>query len=98
MGVEVPSYVSDDSDVRESSDGGLKALDPGLVAYWPARPELWALLSERGRQILSKEMFGDPFAARKVFGSAHLDIGLRDCSTLRVLFSGSENNLPGSAF
>ena len=34
----------------------------------------------------------------RCLGTTHLDIGLTDCSTLRVLFSGSENNLPGSAF
>jgi transcriptional regulator with XRE-family HTH domain len=69
-GVEVPSYVSDDSDVREGGEGSLKSLDAGLVKYWRERPEAWRSLSETGRQVLSNAMFGDVYAADEVFGGS----------------------------
>ena len=75
-GVEVPSYVADDSDVREGGEGGLEALDAGLVEYWQERPEAWRSLSETGRQVLSNAMFGDAYAAGEVFGNGALNASI----------------------
>ena len=34
------------------------APDPGMADYWRTAPELWASLSEGGRETLSRSMFG----------------------------------------
>jgi len=39
------------------------APDPGMADYWRTAPELWASLSEGGRETLSRSMFGDCRAA-----------------------------------
>jgi hypothetical protein len=66
-GAEVsrPTIIGDASD----EDGGAKALDQEMADYWRERPEQWALLSEGGRQTLSMDMFGDPYAADETFGA-----------------------------
>jgi transcriptional regulator with XRE-family HTH domain len=48
---------------------GLKALDQEMADYWAERPEQWASFSQSGRQALSIEMFGDPYAADEAFGN-----------------------------
>jgi transcriptional regulator with XRE-family HTH domain len=53
-------------DIEEAAD--LDALlgetpDPGMAEYWRTAPELWASLSEGGRETLSRTMFGDCRAA-----------------------------------
>jgi transcriptional regulator with XRE-family HTH domain len=57
-------------DFEEDADAGLDALlgeapapDPGMADYWRTDPELWARLSEGGRETLSRTMFGDMRAA-----------------------------------
>ena len=39
------------------------APDPGMADYWREQPELWAKLSDAGRETLSRAMFGDARAA-----------------------------------
>jgi hypothetical protein len=39
------------------------APDPDMADYWRTVPELWARLSEGGRETLSRSMFGDCRAA-----------------------------------
>jgi transcriptional regulator with XRE-family HTH domain len=53
-------------DFDEDADANLDALlveapppDPGMAEYWRTDPELWARLSEGGRETLSRSMFGD---------------------------------------
>lgn len=55
-------------DVEEEVDldtllGEALAPDPGMAEYWRTAPELWASLSEGGRETLSRTMFGDCRAA-----------------------------------
>ena len=38
-------------------------LNPDMAEMWRADPELWARLSEGGREMLSRSMFGDCRAA-----------------------------------
>jgi hypothetical protein len=40
-----------------------------MADYWAERPEQWASFSQSGRQALSIEMFGDPYAADEAFGN-----------------------------
>jgi hypothetical protein len=54
----------------EDEDADLDALlseapapDPSMANYWRTAPELWASLSEGGRETLSRSMFGDCRAA-----------------------------------
>ena len=39
------------------------ALNPDMAEYWDTAPELWASLSEGGRETLSRSMYGDTRAA-----------------------------------
>ncbi len=57
-------------DCGEDADADLDALlgeqpapDPDMAEIWQADPELWARLSEGGRETLSRSMFGDCRAA-----------------------------------
>ena len=43
--------------------GETPAPDPDMAEYWRPAPELWASLSEGGRETLSRTMFGDCRAA-----------------------------------
>ena len=43
--------------------GEVPAPDPDMAEYWRTAPELWASLSEGGRETLSRSMFGDCQAA-----------------------------------
>ncbi len=43
--------------------GEVPAPDPDMAEYWRTAPELWASLSEGGRETLSRTMFGDCRAA-----------------------------------
>ena len=43
--------------------GEQPALNPDMAEMWQADPELWARLSEGGRETLSRTMFGDCRAA-----------------------------------
>ncbi len=43
--------------------GEAPAPDPGMAEYWRTAPELWASLSEGGRETLSRTLFGDCRAA-----------------------------------
>ncbi len=43
--------------------GEAPAPDPDMAEYWRTAPELWASLSEGGRETLSRTMFGDCRAA-----------------------------------
>jgi transcriptional regulator with XRE-family HTH domain len=54
---------------EDGDDVAVKVLDQEMADYWRERPELWAQLSEGGRQALSDEMFGDPLAADEAFGA-----------------------------
>ena len=51
-------------DIEEGADfdallGEEPSPDPGIADYWRTAPELWASLSEGGRETLSRTMFGD---------------------------------------
>ncbi len=55
-------------DIEEAADldallGEEPSPDPGMADYWRTAPELWASLSEGGRETLSRTMFGDCRAA-----------------------------------
>jgi transcriptional regulator with XRE-family HTH domain len=55
-------------DIEEAADldallDEASAPDPGMADYWRTAPELWASLSEGGRETLSRSMFGDCRAA-----------------------------------
>jgi hypothetical protein len=55
-------------DFEEDADldallGEQPAPNPDMAEMWQADPELWARLSEGGRQTLSRSMFGDCRAA-----------------------------------
>ena len=57
-------------DFDEDADADLAALlaeaptpDPGMAEMWHDDPELWARLSEGGRETLSRSMYGDMRAA-----------------------------------
>ena len=55
-------------DIEEDADldallGEAPAPDPDMAEYWRTAPELWASLSEGGRETLSRSMFGDCRAA-----------------------------------
>jgi transcriptional regulator with XRE-family HTH domain len=55
-------------DIEEAADldallGEAPAPDPDMAEYWRTAPELWASLSEGGRETLSRTMFGDRRAA-----------------------------------
>jgi hypothetical protein len=55
-------------DIEEAADldallGEAPAPDPDTAEYWRTAPELWASLSEGGRETLSRSMFGDCRAA-----------------------------------
>ena len=57
-------------DIEGGEDAALDALlaappapDPDMAEIWQADPELWARLSEGGRETLSRSMFGDCRAA-----------------------------------
>jgi transcriptional regulator with XRE-family HTH domain len=52
----------DDTDL-DALQSEAPALDPGMAEYWRTDPELWARLSEGGRETLSRTMFGDMRAA-----------------------------------
>ncbi len=41
--------------------------DPRMADYWRSAPELWARLSEGGRETLSQTMFGDCRAAGEAY-------------------------------
>lgn len=60
-GMAEPRRLTAASPAPESGDGGLKALDPELAAFWEARPAGWAELSEEGRRVISEAAFGDAF-------------------------------------
>jgi transcriptional regulator with XRE-family HTH domain len=47
--------------------GEAPTLNPGIADYWRTAPELWASLSEGGREILSRSMFGDCRAASEEY-------------------------------
>jgi transcriptional regulator with XRE-family HTH domain len=58
----------DDFDETASADldallGEVPALNPDMAEYWRTDPELWARLSEGGRETLSRSMYGDTRAA-----------------------------------
>jgi transcriptional regulator with XRE-family HTH domain len=61
--------TSGSAETAEDGDDVVKVLDQDMADYWRERPELWAQLSEGGRQALSDEMFGDPFAADEAFSA-----------------------------
>ena len=57
-------------DIEEGEDAALDALlaeepalNPGMAEMWRDDPDLWARLSEGGRETLSRSMFGDCRAA-----------------------------------
>ncbi len=57
-------------DIEETADADLdallsepEALNPDMAEMWRDDPELWARLSEGGRETLSRSMFGDCRAA-----------------------------------
>jgi hypothetical protein len=61
-----------DFEVEEGTDTDIEALlgeqpelNPDMAEMWRADPELWARLSEGGRETLSRSMFGDCRAARE---------------------------------
>ncbi|WP_371818771.1 helix-turn-helix domain-containing protein [Rhodomicrobium sp. Az07] len=60
-GVAEPRRVPGATSASEGSDGGMKARDPELAAFWEARPAGWAELSEEGRRVISEAAFGDAF-------------------------------------
>jgi transcriptional regulator with XRE-family HTH domain len=73
-GIEEPRPEISGDDDDESETGSRRRtlsapIDPELVAYWAERPELWASFSLLGRQALSVEMYGDPYAADEAFGN-----------------------------
>jgi transcriptional regulator with XRE-family HTH domain len=53
-----------------TGDGGLKALEGAeeAEAFWRANPGAWAALSQTGRYVLSREIFGAPEAGDEAFG------------------------------
>ena len=55
-------------DIEEDADldallGEAPGPNPDMAEMWQADPELWARLSEGGRETLSRSMFGDCRAA-----------------------------------
>lgn len=61
-------------DIEEAADADLDALpseepglNPDMAEMWQADPELWARLSQGGRETLSRRMFGDCRAAAAGF-------------------------------
>ncbi len=57
-------------DIEEGEDAALDALlaeepalNPGMAEMWRDDPELWARLSQGGRETLSQSMYGDARAA-----------------------------------
>ena len=53
--------------------GEAPAPNPDMAEMWRADPELWARLSEGGRETLSRSMFDDTRAATADFFSATSD-------------------------
>ena len=53
--------------------GEAPAPNPDMAEMWRADPELWARLSEGGRETLSRRMFDDTRAATANFFSATSD-------------------------
>jgi transcriptional regulator with XRE-family HTH domain len=53
-----------------SDDGGLKALEGAeeAEAFWLANPAVWAALSQTGRYVISREIYGTPDAGDEAFG------------------------------
>ncbi len=49
----------------DALQGEESALNPGMAEYWATAPDLWASLSEGGRETLSRTMFGDRRATGK---------------------------------
>ena len=60
--------------------GEQPAPNPDMAEMWRADPELWARLSEGGRETLSRSMFGDCRAA----GEGYFRGGTRDGAGERV--------------
>jgi transcriptional regulator with XRE-family HTH domain len=70
-GVEIALRSQDYGETEGRGEGGIKALEGAedMAAYWAERQELWASFSLLGRQALSVEMYGDPYAADEAFGN-----------------------------
>ncbi len=65
-------------DIEEAADldallGEAPAPNPDMAEMWRADPELWARLSQGGRETLSRRMFDDTRAATADFFSATSD-------------------------
>ncbi len=71
----------EDADL-DALQGEEPALDPGMADYWRTDPELWAQLSEGGRETLSQSMYGDMRAASEgYFRSARTNCDGRHCES-----------------